>query len=102
MVWHTVRHPTGPRRVRPHGSGPWPPRPDESTDHHQQERPDDDDAKLVDANDTSDIWSDPGTEYNQYGGPIGYEYVRCRVYGIEVIADRRDDPIHCGDCPYGE
>lgn len=59
-----------------------------------------DDAEVIDS-DTSDTWSGPHTEYNQYGEPTGHEYVRCRACGVEVIDDRRDDATHRGDCPHG-
>lgn len=59
-------------------------------------------AELLNDSDTSDTWSGPHTEYNQYGEPTGHEYVRCRDCGVEVIDARRDDATHRGDCPHGE
>jgi hypothetical protein len=47
-------------------------------------------------------WSDSRIEYNQYGDPTGYRYVRCRGCGVEVLAGDREHATHRDGCPTRE
>ena len=51
-----------------------------------------DSTAIVDADDGAEIlddegpaWVGPFTEYNQYGEPTGYAYVRCPECGVKVL-----------------
>ena len=50
--------------------------------------------------DDSPDWEGPFTEYNQYGEPTGYAYVRCPECGVEVLEADTSTASHRPACRF--
>jgi hypothetical protein len=72
-------------------------------DDEQDDDPDDlvtDGGVAVDdtAADDGDVWSRPFVETDRHGDATGFEYVRCRDCGAEVLKEHTDDATHKPGC----